>query len=70
MDKLLVSPAEAARLLSIGRSKVYLLMASGTLESVHIGSSRRIPVASLDRFIGSLRDDNREPDHANSARSA
>ena len=43
MDKLLLSPAEAAAHLSIGRSKVYELMRLGQLRSVKIGASRRIP---------------------------
>ena len=43
MEKLLLSPAEAAAHLSIGRSKVYELMRLGQLRSVKIGASRRIP---------------------------
>ena len=42
MEKLLLSPAEAAAHLSIGRSKVYELMRLGQLRSVKIGASRRI----------------------------
>jgi hypothetical protein len=37
MDKLLLTPVEAARVLGIGRSTVYELMRAGQLESVHIG---------------------------------
>ena len=52
--KLLVTPEEAAVILSVGRTTVYELMATGQLESVHIKSCRRIPVAALQRFVESL----------------
>jgi excisionase family DNA binding protein len=44
MDKLLLTPTEAATALGIGRSKVYELMQTGQLESVHIGACRRVPL--------------------------
>jgi excisionase family DNA binding protein len=47
MDKLLLTPIEAARALGIGRSKLYQLIQSGRLESVLIGRSRRIPAHAL-----------------------
>lgn len=53
MDKLLYDPREAARLLSISRTKVYELMAAGLLASVRIGRSRRIPAQALRDFIAS-----------------
>jgi excisionase family DNA binding protein len=52
--KLLVTPEEAAVILSVGRTTVYELMASGQLESVQIKSCRRIPVAALQRFVQRL----------------
>lgn len=54
MDKLLLTPEEAAHTLGIGRSKVYELMRGGALGSVRIGSCRRIPVDSLRSYIASL----------------
>jgi excisionase family DNA binding protein len=51
---LLLSPAEAAAHLSIGRSKVYELMRLGQLRSVKIGALRRIPQAALADFIAAL----------------
>ena len=42
---------EAAQRLSIGRSMLYELMASGAIESVHIGRLRRIPVDCLADFV-------------------
>jgi excisionase family DNA binding protein len=52
--KLLVTPEEAAAILSVGRTTIYELMASGQLESVHIKSCRRVPVAALERFVQRL----------------
>lgn len=53
---LLLSVEEAARWLSIGRSKTYELIAAGVLESVHIGRSTRVPVAALHDLLDRLRD--------------
>ena len=47
--------AEAAQRLSIGRSMLYELMASGAIESVHIGRLRRIPVDCLADFVDRCR---------------
>ncbi len=52
---LLLTVVEAARLLGVGRSTAYELLASGELESVHIGRSRRIPVAAVENYVESLR---------------
>jgi excisionase family DNA binding protein len=54
-DRLLLRPEEAAELLGIGRSKLYDLLATGEVESVHIGSCRRIPVEGLHRYVARLR---------------
>ena len=56
MDKLLLTPVEAAQALGIGRSKVYELLQAGQLKSVHIGSCRRIPADALTAFLQSLGD--------------
>jgi len=55
LNKLLVTPDEAAELLSIGRSKLYELLAEGAVESVRVGTCRRIPVQALKDFVSSLR---------------
>lgn len=55
MDKLLLTPVEAARALGIGRSKVYELLSSGELDSVRIGSCRRVPAEALHSFLVDLR---------------
>lgn len=54
-NRLLLRPEEAAELLGIGRSKLYDLLATGEVESVHIGSCRRIPVEGLHRYVDRLR---------------
>lgn len=51
---LLVCPEDAARVLGIGRTKVYELLGSGVLRSVRVGGLRRIPVAALDEFVARL----------------
>lgn len=56
-EKLLLTAEEAANVLSIGRTKVYELIALGELESVTVGRSRRVPVASLARFVERLHHD-------------
>ena len=54
---ILLTPTEAARALGIGRSKLYELMQDGVLESVHIGTCRRIPVDALSDLVARLRMD-------------
>lgn len=48
---LLVTSAEAARILSIGRTAVYQLIWSGELTPIHIGRSVRISVDELETFV-------------------
>lgn len=54
MDKLLLTPEEAAERLSVGRSRVFELIGSGRLRSVRIGASRRIPADALVDFVNAL----------------
>ena len=54
---LLVRPEDAARVLGIGRTKVYELIRSGALRSVRVGGLRRVPVAALDEFVARLETD-------------
>jgi len=55
LDKLLLTPMEAADVLGVGRSKVYELMRTGALGSVRIDSCRRIPVEDLSALVSRLR---------------
>lgn len=54
---LLLTVKEAAALIGIGRTTLYRLMDAGEIDSVHIGSSRRIALRSVydyvDRLTGS-----------------
>jgi excisionase family DNA binding protein len=43
MTRLLLTVPEAAEALAISRSKLYQLIASGAVDSILIGGSRRIP---------------------------
>jgi excisionase family DNA binding protein len=56
MEKLLLTTAEVAKILSVGRNRVYELMYSGQLASVKLGGSRRIPLSAVQAFVDSLRD--------------
>lgn len=54
MEKLLLTPAEAAICLGIGRSKLHELLAAGVVGSIRIGNCRRVPIAALETFVASL----------------
>jgi len=56
MEKLLLTPEDAADLLSIGRSKLYELIGDGRLASVRIDASRRVPMSALVDFVESLQE--------------
>ena len=62
MDKLLLTPEEAAEVLSIGRSKVYELIGYGHLASVRIDKSRRIPRHAVVEFVARLEDQHGQHD--------
>ena len=55
VPRLLLTPLEAGAALGISRTRVFALLASGEIESVQLGRSRRIPVAALEEFVGRLR---------------
>lgn len=54
-EPLLISVPEAARLLGLGRTKLYELIATGEIEVVRIGRAARVPVASLRDFVDGCR---------------
>jgi excisionase family DNA binding protein len=54
MDKLLYTVEEVITLTGLGKSKVYDVMRDGTVLSVKIGASRRIPAEALHQFIADL----------------
>lgn len=51
MDQLLLRPEEAARILGIGRSKLFELLAAGDLPVVRLGRVTRIPAPALERWV-------------------
>lgn len=48
---LLLKVTEAAKLLQLGRDRIYELIASGRLPALHFGRTIRIPRDALTRFI-------------------
>jgi excisionase family DNA binding protein len=50
----LLTVAEAAAVLGLGRSKLYELMARGAIHSVKVDRCRRFRRSDLDRYIRSL----------------
>lgn len=55
MDQLLYRPKTAAKVLDIGRDKLYDLIRSGRLESVKDGGARFITADALQAYIAKLR---------------
>lgn len=49
--RLAVSPAEAAQMLGLGRTKFYELLAANEINSVKIGARRLIRVAELEAWL-------------------
>lgn len=54
-EPLLLTPEQAADLLGLGRTQTFALIKDGSLESVKIGRSRRIPREALAEYVQSLR---------------
>ncbi|OJY45017.1 helix-turn-helix domain-containing protein [Pseudonocardia sp. 73-21] len=57
MERVLVTPEEAADALRIGRCTVYDLIRTGQLQSFKIGKLRRIPVESVHDFARRMIED-------------
>lgn len=51
MEKLALTPAEAGEAIGISRAKAYELIRAGEIPSFKVGSSTRISVAALQRWI-------------------
>lgn len=58
MDPITVSTADAARMLGIGKTKLFRLISEGEIDTVRLGGQRLIKVASLHDLI------NRSSHHA------
>ena len=57
LDLQLLTVVEVARMLGIGRSKVYELLYSGELKSVKIGAARRVRYRDLGDYVRFLDDE-------------
>jgi excisionase family DNA binding protein len=53
-EKMLVSPEEAAQILSIPKRRVFELLSGGRIRSYKIGRLRRIPIEALREYIARL----------------
>ena len=51
---MLYTPVQAARVLGVSRSQIYVLMKGGQLGSVHIGRRRRIAKEHVIQFVNNL----------------
>jgi excisionase family DNA binding protein len=51
---LLLTVMEAVEVLSIGRTTLYRLMDAGDIRTVRVGSSRRVPMKSLEAYVDRL----------------
>jgi excisionase family DNA binding protein len=56
VGKILLTVPEAAATLAISRSKLYELLAAGSIRSVRIDGSRRVPVEALEAYVAGLLD--------------
>ena len=52
--RLFLTPAEATELVSVSRSKVYELIRDGTIPSVRLGKSLRVPLRELEGWATRL----------------
>ncbi len=57
MDKLLLTPEEAAEVLGVGRSTVFELIRLRLLRSVKIGKCRRVPMEACRELVDRLSDE-------------
>jgi excisionase family DNA binding protein len=62
MEQLMYRPAEAARVLGMGRTALFGLIKSGRLRSIKLGAARLITAEALQAFV-------RELEHESSSHS-
>lgn len=55
MEKLLLSPEEAAEVLGVARSTIYDLIRMRTLASLKIGRRRLVPAAACQELVDRMR---------------
>lgn len=61
MEQLLYRPAEAARVLGMGRTAIFALIKSGRLRSVKLGGARLITAEALRAFVQELEQEANPP---------
>ncbi len=49
-----VSPSEAARMMGLGRTKFYELLAANEITSIKIGTRRLIRISAIEAFLDRL----------------
>lgn len=54
VGKLLLTPEEAAGVISIGRTKLYELLSADEIVIIRVGTARRIPVEALQQYVDQL----------------
>ena len=54
---ILVSVAEVARMLSIGRTAAWELVRKQKIKSVKIGRTRRVPIVAIQEYVQRLMDE-------------
>lgn len=54
LERLLLSPDEAAAILCVSRATLYRILEFGQLRAVHVGRSRRIRRRDLEDFVDRL----------------
>jgi excisionase family DNA binding protein len=61
MQQLLLRPAEAARMLGLGRSKVYEMAATREIPAIRIGRAVRIPASALRQWVEEQQEEQAAP---------
>ena len=56
VEPICVKVNDAARMIGVGRTKLYELIALGEIEAIKLGKSTRITTASLKRLVMRQRD--------------
>lgn len=50
-NRLSVRPEEAAQILSLGRAKLFELLATGEISSFTVGRARMVPIKAIEDFV-------------------
>jgi excisionase family DNA binding protein len=53
MERVCITPAEAAEMLGISRAALYRVMRGADFPLIRVGRSPRIPIAALHRWVDS-----------------